>query len=45
MTPAERVALSEKLGEEGLAAFMSVITRAERLDVGGAWRRISTATK
>jgi hypothetical protein len=23
MTPAERVALSEKLGEEGLAAFMS----------------------
>lgn len=32
MTPAERVAMSERLGEEGLAAFMS----ANRLDLKSA---------
>lgn len=36
MTPAERVALAERLGEEGLAAFMS----ANRLDRAAALRAI-----
>ncbi|HEY0140763.1 MAG TPA: hypothetical protein VGF48_07695 [Thermoanaerobaculia bacterium] len=36
MTPAERVALARRLGEEGLAAFMS----AHQLDRAGAVRAI-----